>query len=149
MNNELQSYELIISFLCTFYKMVVTVTATLLIPHFKKIDMKTITFETHFNKKLRCETFCHISMAPLPGASVNLGSTTVSIRVKDDPDHIVTAVLIDALHCNLEDIREYFTQLSHNMSRQFFKTWWLEKYPGKTHLTVYFYKRLTVVTAAG
>lgn len=120
----------------------VTVTATLLTPHFKDYDMKTIVFDTNYNKKLQCENFCHISMAPPSGTSVNLGESQYTITVKDNPDLSVTAILVNALHCKLVDIREYFTQLSHNMSREFFQAWWNEKYPGKNDITIYFYKRI-------
>ena len=120
----------------------VTVTATLLTPRFKDFDMKTIVFDTNYNKKLQCDTFCHISMAPPPGASVNLGNSIYTIQVKDKPGVSVTATLMDTVSCKLDDIREYFTQLSHNMSREFFQAWWNEKYPGQTDMTIYFYKRI-------
>lgn len=104
--------------------------------------MTVISLETNYNKKLQCDTFCHISRSPSPGTSVNLGVSAYTVTVKDNPDLKVTAILMDTVQCKLADIREYFTQLSHNMSREFFKAWWSEKYPGQTDMTIYFYKRI-------
>jgi hypothetical protein len=120
----------------------INVTATLFTPRFKDYDMKTIVFDTDFNKKLHCDTFCHISMTPPAGTSVNLGNSVYMIQVKDKPDISVTAILLDTISCKLDDIREYFTQLSHNMSREFFQGWWRERYPDKTDMTIYLYKRI-------
>lgn len=104
--------------------------------------MRVISLETNYNKKLQCDTFCHISQSPPAGTTLNLGRSDYTITVKDNPGYSVTAILVDAVSCKLEDIREYFTQLSHNMSREFFQRWWLEKYPGKTDMTIFFYKRI-------
>lgn len=109
--------------------------------------MAIVKMETNFNKKLNCDLFIHISLAPdQPVPERKLGQI-YQIEVKDQSYPNVSAEMLFFYRFPLGAAVDIYTMPSHGMDAVDFIDWFLKEYPGVDYtaeLAVYFYKKVPI-----
>ena len=106
--------------------------------------LKTITWETDYNKKMSCDTFIHVTYAPsvLPSRE-DLNNIVINITTKDGSHEPITRRIYDILIIKAKKLPDAFSFMSHGMTMtEFINEMWMgrkETFNYESDLCVYFY----------
>lgn len=103
--------------------------------------MKALKIPNH-NKKLDCESFIHIGIPPTDGFSYN--QLPIKVMVEKSTDEVFEAEWIEKLIYPVNEVPEFFSQLSHNMSSSQLAEYFSERQGLKpdAKVCVYLYKKV-------
>lgn len=103
--------------------------------------------ETNFNKKLNCDLFIHISLAPDQPVPERKLRQIYQIEVKDQSYPNVSAEMLFFYRFPLGAAVDIYTMPSHGMDACDFIQWFLSKNPTANHgteMAVYFYRKVNI-----
>ena len=107
--------------------------------------MRSIQYDTNFNNKLTCESFVHITFAPVNLIPEHLLEQPMLITVADNDSLKIEVITLDLCRLKLKDLRSHHTLPSHGMLCYEFIDWWRIKYPNsseETDMAIYYHKQL-------
>lgn len=110
--------------------------------------MINVNLDTNFNKKLGCDSFVHIALAPKSELTLDLMAEIKKyeylIRTKDESHPEIVCRVVDILKFDLVSLPTILTLTSHDMEAEEFIKWVIGKKPDLhfgTKMAVYFYKK--------